>query len=669
MIRNIILSKVKEYLNLKGIATKKIGKMITFDCVYCGKLANSIPNSTQLNCMAGNKRYTLIDIVRKLENKEGNDDEIIEYLKGLLKIDGIITKKEENKTKELLDFYEKNNWSLMALSPNTKIPIEGSKEWEKKEYKNKEEHKQWLDNGLNLATRTGSVSNITVLDIDGLEGAEKKEFRFGKIDENRKKELLDKRKIGLDKVKNKIKNIIGNPLIQENLGGEQLIYQYEPDLPKKKVDIEGIRVDIENNGGYIVISPSKLGITTRNFKELKDIPKIPVKLKEFLLEEINKKKKVGINEEGKEILINEPMPLVEPGGLGRSNVLVKMMGMYRQQFNEKDTRKIICSFNRNFCNPPIPDEVLNKTIFTSMEKYNNFDETELAREILEHVKEVKEITKSDLELSIAGEWTKGEAKKRFNKTMQYLIKEEKITQRGKKIKIVEDLDWKDTLIDIGSPVNFKVPYFSDYAYFCNGDIIILGSKFGYGKSTLGINIIKRLVDQKIKPYYIYSEKQGGRFARTATHLGLREGDFYSARCSNPDSIILRPNSVTIYDWVRPTKDESFARTDLLFDKLVEKAEKTNSFLICFVQLKVDDTFFAPNMIGQYPAVLAKYVHESNDGIYTKFVFEKIREPKIQGGKIEVPCIYNWKEKTVKLIEELDEKEREQIIKNQKTNKS
>ena len=634
MIRELILGKIKEYLTLKGIKTQKIGKMVTFNCPWCQKTANSIPNSISLNCLSCDKKFTLIDIVKKVENKSGSEDEIIEYLKGLLKIDGVVTKKEENKTKELLDFYEKMGFDLVPVAKGEKSPIE--KAWPTKTHKNKEEWEQWLSNSLNLGVKCGAVSNLTVVDID------------------------------TKQIPEDLKKLLGDTLIQKTPHGWQYFYKFVQEIPKTRID--EYKTDIETTGGQVVIEPSITDKLPRNFLELKEPIIIPEELKKFLLEKVTVPRKTN-SEKIKEDIASEDFKINPVDLVLKNNNLegccnssfIKLGGILRKNLNLKQTTFVLQLLNRHLLENPMNDRTIGAMV-QELDNYMVFDEQELAHEILEHVKEVNEITKSDLELSIAGEWTKGEAKKRFNKTMQYLIKEEKITQRGKKIKIVEDLDWKDTLIDIGSPVDFKVPYLNDYAYFCNGDIVILGSKFGYGKSTLGINIIKRLVAQKIKPYYIYSEKQGGRFAKTATHLGLREGDFYSARCSNPDSIILRPNSVVIYDWVRPTKDESFARTDLLFDKLVEKAEKTNSFLICFVQLKMDDTFFAPNMIGQYPAVLAKYVHESKDGIYTKFVFEKIREPKMQGGGLEVPAIYDWKSKEVKLISELNEEERENIIK-------
>ena len=636
MIKNLILSKVKEYLTLKGIKTQKIGKMITFDCMWCGKAANSIPNSTLLNCLSCKKRFTLIDIVRKLENREDSEDKIIEYLKEVLKIDGVVTKKEEDNLAQLLNFYEKVGFDLVPVAKGEKYPIE--KAWTTKSHKNKEEWEQWINNELNIGVKTGKISNITVIDIDT-------------------KEIHPDLKGYLEGLETSV---------QETPHGTQWFFKYEEDLPKTRID--EYKLDLENNGGQVVIPPSITDKQSRKWTTTNNqIIKMPIELKKFLQDKITVPRKTN-SEAIKEDIQSEDFKINPKDFLLKNNNLegccnasfIKLGGILRKNLNIKQTSFVLQLLNRHLLENPMEGRTIDAMV-QELDNYIVFDEQELAHGILEHVREVKEITKSDLELSMLDGFSKGEGKKRFNKTLQYLIKEEKIIQRGKKIKIVEDLDWVDTLIDIGAPLDFKVPYLHSYAHFCKGDLVILGSMFGYGKSTLAINIIKRLVAQNIKPYYIYSEKQGGRFARTAEHLGLKEGDFFSARCSNPDNVILRPNSVTIYDWVRPNKDGGFARTDLLFDGLVEKAEKTNSFLICFVQLREDDTFFAKDQIGQYPTVLGKYIHESKDGIYTKFELPKIREPKIQGVK-NIPCIYDFKTKEVKLVEELSEQEQKDIIK-------
>ena len=626
MIRELILGKIKEYLTLKGIKTQKVGKMVLFDCIYCGSTANSIPNSISLNCLNCQKRFNLLDVVRKLENKEGSDEEIIEYLKELLKIDGVITKKEENKEKELLDFYEKMGFDLVPVAKGKKYPIE--KNWTNKSHKNEEEWEQWLSNSLNLGVKCGAISNITVIDID------------------------------TKQIPEDLKNLLGNTLIQKTPHGWQYYYKFEEELPKTRID--EYKIDLETTGGQVVIEPSFTDKQPRNFLELKEPIKMPEELKKFLLEKVTVPRKTN-SEIIKEDIATEDFKLeLFPEGT-RNSSLIKLGGIIRKFLNIKQTEKVLQVLNSHNVRSGDYREI--QAMVQQLDKYIIFDEQELAHEILEHVREVKEVTKSDLELGIIGDWTKGEAKKRFNKAIQYLIAEERIIQRGKKIKAVLELDWTDTLLDEGTPVDFKVPYFHDYVHFCKGDIIIIGSQKKYGKTHLAMNFVKRLVAQGIKPCYVYNEKQGGRFAKIALHLGLKDGDFDKARCSDPEGLVLRNNSITIYDWVRPNEKRGFARTDLLFSDLVQKTEKTNSFLICFVQLRRNNVFFADDQIGQDTSLLVRYLYEiENEGMYTKFVIDDARERKFSTHSIEIPSIYNKNTKEVKLVEELDEQEQKDIIK-------
>lgn len=202
-------------------------------------------------------------------------------------------------------------------------------------------------------------------------------------------------------------------------------------------------------------------------------------------------------------------------------------------------------------------------------------------------------------------------------------------------------------------------YMNAHQFWSNG--------FVSHNTTLAMNIIQRLVKQGIKPYYIYNET-GSRFARISLHLGMKDGDFYHVFASDPEKIILEDDAITIFDWVKPT---NYARVDNLFDGMVNRLHKTKGFMICFVQLRGDDTFFAPDQIGQFPALLCRYMYEKNSkGDFTYFHLDSIRDTKIKSIKeLDIPCIYNWDTKEVKLIEEFDEKEQEQLRKQIEKEKS
>lgn len=233
--------------------------------------------------------------------------------------------------------------------------------------------------------------------------------------------------------------------------------------------------------------------------------------------------------------------------------------------------------------------------------------------------------------------------------MNYLIKEGKIIRRGKYYEIIKNMEWQDTILDVGIPINFKMPYFDDYAYFNWGDLIIIGAFTAYGKSTLSMNIVEQLVEQKIKPHYIYNEP-GGRWGKTALKLGMKDGDFYRVFCNDADKITLPDKAVTIFDWVKP---KDYAKTDELFGGIIEKLEKTHGIMICFVQLRGDEdkNFFAKDQIGQYPAWVCKYLYRDKEGIETKFNVTKIRDPKVYAKEFEILTQYNQQTKEVILLGE------------------
>ena len=633
MIKNLILSKTKEYLVFQNIKTSKVGKMILFPCPFCGaENANSIPNSISLNCLTCGKKFTLIDMVRTIERKDYSDDDCIEYLKELLKIEGVPTKKEENKTKELLDFYEKRRFDLVPVAKGEKYPIE--KAWTSKTHKNKEEWEQWLFNSLNLGVKCGAISNITVIDID------------------------------TKQIPEELKNLLGNTLIQQTPHGWQYYYKFEEELPKTRID--EYKIDLETTGGQVVIEPSFTDNKPRNFLELKEPIKMPEELKKFLLEKVTVPRKTN-SEIIKEDIQTEDFKLeLFPEGT-RNSSLIKLGGIFRKNLNIKQTEFVLQVLNSHNIRSGDYREI--QAMVGQLDKYIVFDEQELAHEILKHIKEVSEITKSDLELSIAGEWTKGEAKKRFNKALQHLIKEEKIIQKGKKIEAIEELNWSRTLLDVGVPIDFKMPYLNDYAYFNWTDVIVIASKTKYGKTTLAMNIIKRLIAQKLDPWYIYSET-GGRFANTLLNLGIREDQFSHAELFNSKKLRFpksMKNPIIVYDWFRPT---DFAKTDALFAEIVEKVKKVNGFLIVFMQLKDNNDYFAKNLMAQYPTLVCKYLYENeNDGIYTKFHITENRDSKIQAKQIEIPCIYDWKSKEVKLVEELSEEEQKILLRKKRNLKN
>ena len=91
MYKQIILSKILEYIRLKKIAHKGT-KCLNFHCPLCesvGLSANVIPNTAKIccyQCGKGSPRYfNLIDVARKVENLPNATDEEIKKIRERVK--------------------------------------------------------------------------------------------------------------------------------------------------------------------------------------------------------------------------------------------------------------------------------------------------------------------------------------------------------------------------------------------------------------------------------------------------------------------------------------------------------------------------------------------------------------------------------------------------------
>ncbi len=629
MNRMSIEANLLDYLKLKQIKITKRGPTLIMDCPVCGasSVCVKIPNIQKFNCHSCKKSYDIFDFAKKLEpNFPKTEEEQIHYLKELLNID-IVTSIDTKNIEELLKFYEENGFDLVAIAKNQKIPIEIG--WTSKNHKDIDEWRRWLADGLNVGIKTGKMSKVTILDID-------------------------QKPIPED-----IKKIMGKTLIQESTNGFHLFYEYEEDLPKTRID--EYKIDLENDGGQVVISPSKINGIKRKIT-LQPIIKMPDELKKLIKSKVTIPRKTyseGIREDiNTENFKIDPkdLQLINNGLEGCCNSsFTKLGGIFRKQLNIKQTGYVLHTLNKHLLEKPMPPKTINDML-RQLSKYVSFDETELAHEIIDYLKNVEEANRTEIAMAVVGT-NRGEEKKKVDKVLGYLVKEEVIVKRGNSYSVINSLEWSEKLLDIGVPVRFKVPFFDDWAYFNYGDLILIASQNRYGKTTLAMNLVKRFVDQGMKIDYIYNES-GGRFAKTALKLGLKDGDFEHAFVANADKIILRNDKLSIYDWVKPNSKEGFARIDNLFSGLVEKVKKTNGFLICFVQLRTDDSYFAKDQILQFPSFAARYLYEDETGEQTKFVIDKARDPKTKGKKWEIICKYDWDTKLVKTVQELQENKEE-----------
>jgi len=623
------------------------------DCVLCGEpvSANKLPNNHKLYCHACKKTYSILDVVRIVENKPDlKEEEIYSLLKNLFGLT-LETKNDKGDTEKLFKDYDKRNFDLTPVAKNNKNPIE--RDWPNKVHRDPEEWMQWIISGLNLGLKTGARSGVTVLDIDALTKSEKAEYLDSNCTAKRQKELIKLRDERVDIIFKKF-NIELTTVYQKTLGGYHLIYKYEPDIPKCQIKVEGIIIDVENDGGQVVIPPSIIPKTERKIYLENEIQQMPQNIKTYCLEYKPPKSEVVKKDNGEPDLKSyngEDFDLKDLEGM-RNNTWIKMGGILRKELNPSQTSFVLKVMNRNLMSDPLEDREIDG-MMGQLNKYVSFDEQELSRDIINYLEHYNpNPSKAEIEMAILGTRALGENKKRVDKTLKYLLKEEKIICNGRNFELVEEMEWTDRLVGACQPIDFQVPFMDDYAYFLKGQLMLIGSPSKRGKTTLAMNFVKRIVDQGIKPYYIYNENGSG-FVKSAYALGLKDEDFYfpQTACFDPEKIRLRPNSIVIYDWINP---RNFATTDKLYESICEKLEKTKSFMIAFTQLRQKDhEWFAPDLIVQYPALACKYLYAGKGGgSDTYFELTHVRDPKFKGKVVKIPCTYDWDTKIVTRIEDM-----------------
>ena len=533
------------------------------------------------------------------EDKKDWDNEAIEdYIVKLLSLN-IISKKEINK---IFNFYKQNNFSLLRLIKDGKIPVE--KNWTNKEHRDIVEWKKWIDDGGNIGVRTGEISGITVIDIDSKE---------------------------IPPIFLSIET-----LSQETNHGFHFFFKYDDELPKTRID--SLKIDLENNGGQVVISPSSIGGFIRRIN-FKPIMKIPAELKEWLIKNLHDRPKKELNELPTKLNIAN----IEEGN--RNNLLLQLGGTFRKNLSLKDTKTALSIVNTKLCKPPLPNRELF-TIVRSLNKYIEIDKREVTKKILDYIRLVGEASSRDIQQELDLE------KKEIDEILNYLVKEEYVIKNKGYYKTLKKVTWKEEFSNESKLIDYKMPYFYDVALFRDSDLLILGGITKSGKSHQALNIIADLVQQGKKPYYVNLEA-GNRFASIALQLGLKEGDFYYATEFNPEEIELEDNAITIIDWLLP---KDYSATDKIIQHFSSQLVKHKGNLIVFVQLRSNGDFFAKDMIGFFPAFVSRYFYDDETGQTGYWQIDYMRESKYKRSKqMRIPCRYLWEEKRLIRIDEMEKR--------------
>jgi len=241
------------------------------------------------------------------------------------------TKKNSKSQVNFINDYHKLGFKLIPIKPLEKIP-------KVKEWSDRKDKSNFIKDGDNVAVITGSVSGITVIDFDKKEIGEKFISLFG-----------------LEKTYK-----VNTPR------GVHLYFKYTPKL-KQTQGVYGI-CDIRNDGGYVLVPPSKVkqkdgsikGYST-HWGELVEIPEELLNCLNLFYRSNNfLKNKLDIIPEG-----------------SRNTTLTSLAGsiINLDNLNINEKQKLLHFINIIFCEPPLNEKEVN-TIFNSIKRKGNTTLTE-----------------------------------------------------------------------------------------------------------------------------------------------------------------------------------------------------------------------------------------------------------------------------------------------------
>jgi len=591
------------YLEKKIPTFVKTRKAKTGELLFtCPNIANhkfkSAPSATfspsgNVVCLICGWKGTMYDAIRILEEDKHNktDAEIVDYLIGLLHLDMYAE----------LNAYQIYGLALIPLLQNSKAPFE--KGWTESQHKDKVQWIKWLNNNLNIGIRTGEVNNITVIDAD---------FKVAPIGF----EEIYKELIALD------------TLMQDTPHGKHFVIKYDKDI-QQTTKIGGVHLDIRNDGGQIVAAPSQVDANSYKWQNLGvEIKTITPELKNKLLELMKVENTNSIKVPEKSI---EPLKLKNNNLDGCCNdTFISIGGMLIKQLSPEQTEFTLNIMNKYLLENPMPSTAI-KGMLNSLSEYKGTDEGTYEQTIYDYMK----LMQTDVTPRDVIENTKL-PRNIVDKYLSKFVKDGKAIRLGRgRYQYKEKIEWSDTIPELIAEYKYKIPFFNDIAIFQDRDVILLGAKTNDGKTTVALNMIKEMIVQGVKPYYIYSEA-GSRWQKTAESLGIT-GKFYRTYHENPLAIELEYNAFSCIDWLHLEHKEF---TDTTLKHLNDELQRKGGILVIFTQLKQTSEFFAPNLIDHYPTFAAKLMQDNDSKTLSHFDIQKIKEPRGNFVTYQLQCEYD-----------------------------
>ncbi len=561
-------------------------------------------------------------------------------------------------TMQLLYQYSKWNFDCVKVYPNSKKPV--GFDWVKKRHTDPMEWKQWLEEGYNIGVKCGKISNIVVIDCDDWQSLPEeikqhlpqdtltmctrpnhKQWFFKYTDKLCNSTRIQQ--LSIDILSNGRQTVVV-PSVVDNI---QRYYIHSNNIHSNNIysttyNIQHItdnllstilqhttnylqHTTLQHTTDNLLLTTNKKQCTTYNIQNTED----SIHSTKDNIHSTTNKDIVHSTTDNIHSNIDKVHSTIPTGN--RHSILCSIAGKLRHKISNNVLSLVLYTINSTIPNP-ITNKELDK-ILSSILKYSTRDKDILKRDIYNHFNKVKRATGLDIEKIYrpANKWL-------IDYILAELVEEDKLSRRGNEYKVPPTVQWKTTWGNQGEILPFKVPYFNKYATLRHGDMIIIGSPSGQGKSHISINIIKQLVAQGVQPHYITTEP-GGRAFIIARHLGLSEGDFKWDSLWLPEDMELEHDAITLIDWLLP---QDYAYTDKIFQGFAKQLHEKAGLLIVFVQLRSDGDFYAHNMVAFYASLVVKFFQE--EGEDSHFTTVKIREDKDCPQVVKIPCRFSKKEK-------------------------
>jgi len=548
-----------------------------------------MPGSDKYYCLQCGFKGTICDCIRTLEEDKRTytDAQILDYLTNTMKIEAYPE----------LNAYKEYGFALLPIAKNGKVPLE--KGWTELTHYEKSDWLKWINSGNNLGIRTGEVSGITVIDVDL------------KIAPNMEVEEIYKELTA------------SSTLIQNTPHGKHFIFKYDKEI-KQTTKIAGVTIDVRNDGGQILCSPSAINNLKYHWVNIgNDIKNVPENVKAKLLS-TNKVDK-GRSEDMSQNLPQQSgeLPKLKNNNLQGccNDTFIKLGGILINKLSPEHVKFVLSVFNTQLLENPMPSSAIESMI-GSLEGYKETEENTQEKAIYDCCKLLQ------LDISAKDIMEHTNLKRAIiDKYLAKLHKTGQLVRKGRgRYELKQQVEWVNQEQQNIPEYKYTIPYFNDIAHFHDGDIILIGGKTGEGKTHIAMNIIKQVRKQGIIPYYL-SLESGSRHEKIAQQLGLTPNDYYIPKdpIDNPVQIELEPNAFTIIDWLYTGED--FAQTQAIFKYLSDEMRRKGGILVVFTQLKENYDWFAVNLVKSFARLAARFVYDDTTGVISHFDVCKITDPK------------------------------------------